>query len=84
VSTGKVQGLGIYRKISTLSEFEILNLSDGISVQVFYNNFTITPVGFPPGLPQPGPGVYSPVVIASGYLIYTTIFGRSELFGARI
>ena len=61
-------------------EFELLNLSTGATVSVYFNNFTLTPVGNPPGLP-PSPNVYTPLAISGGVLIYTTDWGAPELYG---
>lgn len=61
--------------------FVIVNLTTGQVVATYYNNFTITPIGNPPGLP-PSPDVYAPLTWTGNVLIYDTIWGTPELYGA--
>ena len=64
-------------------EFELISLSNGTIQSTYYNNFSISPVGNPPGLP-PSPNVYIPLAYAGGYLIYGCTFGNGDIFGARV
>lgn len=63
-------------------EFEIVNFSTGHVVSRYYNNFTLIPVGNPPIALPPSPDVYQTVTWAGNVLIYSTLYGPPEIFGA--